>query len=83
MKKYLLAKSDYGNELQEDLNAIVRHNEKLKNAIVRHALDLTNDEIMQNPNLLNVTFRDIKKFDIHNPVIGKLVTQVKASNLTD
>ena len=29
-----------------------------------------------------MTFRDIKKFDIHNPVIGKLVTQVKASKLT-
>ena len=32
---------------------------------------------------MNVTFRDVKKFDLVNPVIGKLATQVKASKLTD
>ena len=82
-KKYLLATSVYGNELQQDLNAIVGHNGKFNNAIVRPALDLKNDGIMQNPNPLNLTFRDVKKFDIQNPVIGKLVSQVKASKLTD
>ena len=30
-----------------------------------------------------MTFRDVKKFDVVNPVIGKLATQVKASKLTD
>ena len=30
LKKRLLATSDYGNELQEDLNAIVGYDEKLK-----------------------------------------------------
>ena len=50
LKKYLLATSVYGNELQQDLNAIVGHNEKFNNAIVRPALDLKNDGIMQNPN---------------------------------
>ena len=30
LKKCLLATSDYGNELQEDLNAIVGYDEKLK-----------------------------------------------------
>ena len=82
MKKYLLATSDYGNKLQEDLNAIVGHNETFNNAIVRHALDLKDYGIMQNPNPLNATLKDIKKFDIQNPVIGKLVSQVKASKLT-
>ena len=38
-KNWLLATSDYGNELQKDLNAIVGYDEKV-NAIVRHALDL-------------------------------------------
>ena len=36
-KKWLLATSDYGDEIQEDLNAIDGYNEKFNNAIVRHA----------------------------------------------
>ena len=80
---WLLATSDYGDEIQEDLNAIVGYDEKFNNAIVRHALDLKNEAIFCNSNPLNVTFRDVKKFDLVNPVIGKLATQVKASKLTD
>ena len=30
-----------------------------------------------------MTFLDVKKFDVVNPVIGKLATQVKTSKLTD
>ena len=75
--------SDYGNEIQEDLNVIVGYDEKFNNAIVRHALDLKNEAVFHNPNPLNVTFRDVKKFDVLNPVIGKLATQLKASKLTD
>ena len=37
LKKWLLATSDYGDELQEDLNATVGYDEKFNNAIVRHA----------------------------------------------
>ena len=64
--------NEYGNEIQEDLNAIVGYDEKFNNAIVRHALDLKDSEIFWNPNLLNVTFDDVKKFDMTNPIIGKL-----------
>ena len=39
LEKYLLATSNYGEELQEDVNAIVGHNEQFNNVIVRHALD--------------------------------------------
>ena len=83
LKIWLLATSDYGDEIQEDLNAIVGYDEKFNNAIVRHTLDLKNEAIFRNPNPLNVTFRDVNKFDLVNPVIGKLATQVKASTLTD
>ena len=38
---------------------------------------------MQNPNPLNLTFRDVKKIDMQNPIIGKIATQVKASKLTE
>ena len=69
--------------MQEDLYAIVGFYEKLNNAIVRHSLDLKDQAIFRNPNPINVTFHDMKKFDLVNPVIGKLATQVKASKLTD
>ena len=38
---------------------------------------------MQNPNPLNLTFDDVKKFDMQNPIIGKIATQVKGSKLTE
>ena len=38
---------------------------------------------MQNPNPLNLTFPDIKKFDIQNTIIGNLFSQVKTSKLND
>ena len=83
LKKWLLATSDYDQELQEDLNAIVGYNEKFNNAIVRHALDTKNAGIIQDPNPLNLTFRDVKKIDLQNPVLGKTATQVQACKLTD
>ena len=82
-EKWFLATSDYGNELQEDLNAIVRYDEKSNNAIFRHALDLKNTGIFQNHSLLNLSFRNVKKFDLQNPIMGKLATQVKASKLME
>ena len=69
--------------MQENLNTIVGYNGNFNNAIVRHALDLENAGIFQNPNPLNLTYRDVKKFDLQNPIIGKLATQVKASKLTE
>ena len=82
-KKWLLATRDFGDEIQDDLNAIVGYDERFTNAIVRHSLDLKDEAIFRNPNPLNVTFHDMKKFDLVNPIIGKLASQVKASKLTD
>ena len=83
LKKWLLATSDYGNEIQEYLNAIIGYNEKFNNVILRRALDRKDEAIFRNPNPINVTFHDMKKFDLVNPVIGKLASQVRASKLTD
>ena len=83
LKKWLLATSDYGNEIQDDLNAIVGYDEKFHNAIVRHSLYLKDEAIFRNSNPINVTFHDMKKFDLVNPVIGKLASQYRASKLTD
>ena len=71
LKKWLLVTTEYGNEIQKDLNAIVGYDEKSNNAIIRHALDLKDSAIVWNPNPLNVIFCDVKKFDMTNPVIGK------------
>ena len=73
LKKIPLTTSNYGKELQEDLNAIVGHKEQFNNAIVRRGLDEKNTGIMQNSNPLNLTFPDIKKFDIQNTIIGKFI----------
>ena len=80
MKKCLLATSEYGNEILEHLNAIVGYDEKFNNVIVRHALDLKDLAIFWKLNPLNVTFRDVKKFDVTNPIIGKLAAQIKPIN---
>ena len=83
MEKWLLATSDYGNEIKEDLSATVGYDEKFNNAIVRHSLYLKDEAIFRYPNLVNVTFHDMKKFDLVNLVIGELASQVRASKLTD
>ena len=46
LKKRLLATIDYGRELQEDLNAVVGYDEKINNAIVRHALHIKDASVM-------------------------------------
>ena len=38
---------------------------------------------MQNPNPLNLTFHNVKKFDMQNPIIGKIAKQIKVSKLTE
>ena len=61
-KKWLLANSSYGDEIQQDVNVVVGFHEKFS-AIVRHALDLKDEAISPNPNSINVTFCDMKKVD--------------------
>ena len=78
LKNWLLATGEYGNEMQEALNAIVGCDEKFNNAIVRCVLDLKDQAIFRNLNPINVTFHDMKKFDLVNPVVGKVASQVQA-----
>ena len=51
LKKWLLATSDFDDEIQDDLNAVVGHDEKFTSAIVRHLLDLKDESIFCNPNV--------------------------------
>ena len=46
-------------------------------------LDTKDKHILADPNPLQVTFRDIKKFDALNPIIGKVLAQIETSKLSD
>ena len=74
----MLGSGDVGKSNQENLNAVV-----MDDAIIHHALDKTDKNILANPNPLQVTFKDVKKFDVQNPFVGKLLTQIESSKLTD
>ena len=52
---------------------------KLNDAIIRHALNTKDKHILANPNPFQVTFKDIKKFNAQNPMIGKVLTQIETS----
>ena len=56
---------------------------KLNNTIIRHALNTKDKHILADPNPLQVTFKDIKKFNAQNPIIGKVLTQIETSKLKD
>ena len=56
---------------------------KLNDTIIRLALDTIEKHILANPNPIQVTFKDIKKFDAQNPIIGKVLTQIETSKLSD
>ena len=77
-----MAASDLGKNIQENLSKVIIDG-KFNNGIVRHALELTNKNTFNTPNPLEVTFKDIKKFDSQNPFIVYLISQIKDSKLAD
>ena len=82
LRNYLLATGDIGKSIQGNLKLAVTDG-KLNNAIIRHAVDTKDKHILANPNPLQVTFKDIKIFDAQNPIIGKVLTQIEISKLSD
>ena len=50
---------------------------------MRHLLDERNKGVFESPIPLSITFKDAKKFDVQNPVIGNIMSQVYANQLTD
>ena len=59
LRNYLLATGDIGKSIQENLKSVVT--------------DGKLNAILANPNPLQVTFKDIKKLDVQNPLMCKLV----------
>ena len=82
LQKYILANSDVGYDLQEDINAITSGDEKFNNAAVRRALDLKNNDLFRNPQPITL-FHDIERFHQQNPIIGKLATQINVPKLSN
>ena len=83
LQKFILANSDLGNELQEDINEITSGDEKFNNAILRRALDLKNNDVFRNPQPVTLLFNDVERFHQQNPIIGKLATQINAAKLSE
>ena len=79
LRKYLLATSDYGRNIQENINSVVTDG-KFNNALVRHVLDEKNKGVFASSTPLSVTFKDEKKI-VQNPVIGNLISQVNANQI--
>ena len=82
LRKILQATSDYGKKnIQEILTQLLLM-EKFNQAVVRRALDQKNRGLFESPIPLSVTFTDAKKFDIQNPIIGNLLSQVNANKIS-
>ena len=60
LRKFLLATSDYGRNIEESINSVVA-NGKFNQAVVRRALDQINKGVFESPIPLSVTFKDAKK----------------------
>ena len=82
LTKFLLATSDYGKNIHENINEVVADGE-VNQAVVHRALDQKNKRVFESPIPLSVTFKDAKKFDIQNPIIGNLLSQVNANKISD
>ena len=83
LQKFILATSDLGNELQEDINEITGGDEKFNNAVLRRALDLKNNDLFRNPQPITLLFNDVERFHQQNPIIGKLASQINISKLSE
>ena len=83
LQKFILATSDLGNELQQDINEITGGDEKFNNAVLRRALDLKRGDLFRNPQPISLLFNDVEKFHQQNPITGKLATQINVSKLSN
>ena len=69
IQKYLLATSDNGRGMQDDINLYVTR-DRLNNASFRQKLDPIARNIFQRQNPLELAFKDISAFNAQNPIAG-------------
>ena len=75
LQKFLLAKDLLQDSIQENLNMIVTDG-GFNDASIHQALDTKFPSVTKKPNPIDVMFKDKSKFDVENPVVGSLITQV-------
>ena len=73
--KFLLATSDFGEEIQGELDLYVTNN-RLNEASFRRWFDPISKKIIRNKNPIELLFKDVKHFDAENPVTGSLIKEV-------
>ena len=78
----MLGTNDYGKNIQENINSVVT-DEKFNDALVRHVLDEKNKGVFDSSTPLSVIFKDAKKFDVQNPIVGNLISQVNANQIAE
>ena len=54
---------------------------EFNDALVRHVLDEKYKGVFNSPSPLSVTFKDAKKFDVQNRIIGNIISQVNANQI--
>ena len=63
----MLATSEFGQEIHEEINLYVTNN-RLNEASFRQKLDPISKNIIKNQNPVDLLFKDLKHFDTQNPV---------------
>ena len=76
IQKFLLSKGVLEDAVLDNLNMIVT-DRKFNNAGIRRKLDLKYPSIIKKPTASNFLFRDLKQFNVQNPVIGGLYNQLQ------
>ena len=82
VKKFLLTTSDFGNEIQRELN-LYRMDGKLNSAIFRRKLDPISKNVFRNESPIEFLFKNLKHFDAQNPVIGNLIKEIDIGKKKD
>ena len=82
LKTFLLAASNYGRNIQENINAVVADG-KINQAVICRVLDQKNKAAFESPISLSATFNNAKKIDIQNPVVENLLSQVNTNKISD
>ena len=76
IQKFLLGKGVLEDAVLDNLDMIVS-DRKFNNAGIRRKLDLKYPAVMKKPTASNFLYRDLKQFNVQNPVIGGLYNQLK------
>ena len=81
-RKFLLATSDFGQSVQDNIDNLVTNGE-YNNAGLRRTLDSTDSGIFKTANPLSLIFKNANKFDLQNPALGNLLAQIQAGQLSN